>query len=101
MMEATRRIEIELPEEMAEAVRARVASGEFASESEVVATGLALLDDRDAGEDDPELDAWLRGEVVPAYEEWKAGGKKGLTADEVRASLAGRRAERRERDAAE
>jgi antitoxin ParD1/3/4 len=99
-MEATRRLEVELPEELADSVRARVESGEFADESEVVATGLALLEDRDGGEDDPELEAWLRGEVVPTYQEWKASGGKGLTADEVRASLARRRSARRP-DAAE
>jgi antitoxin ParD1/3/4 len=93
-MDATRRLEVELPEALAEGIRARVESGEFADESEVVATGLALLDDRDAEGHDPELEAWLRNDVVPAYEDWKASGEKGLTADEVRASLARRRAAR-------
>lgn len=100
-MEATRRLEIELPEELADAVRARVASGEFGSESEVVATGLKLLDDRDVDANDSDLETWLRSEVVPAYQEWKAGGEKGLTADEVQASLAKRRTERQRPDAAE
>jgi len=99
-MDATRRLEVELPESLADGVRARVESGEFADESEVVATGLALLEDRDREADDPELEAWLRREVVPAYREWKASGEKGLTADEVRASLA-RRHSRRDHDAAE
>lgn len=99
-MEATRRLEIELPETLAESVRARVESGEFADASEVVATGLALLDDRDRDGDDPEVEAWLRREVVPAYARWKAGGGKGLTADEVRESLARRRSARSS-DAAE
>lgn len=99
-MDATRRLEIELPESLADSVRSRVESGEFADESEVVATGLALLADRDRGRDDPELESWLRGEVVPAYQEWKASGEKGLTAEEVRASLAYRRAQRK-LDAAE
>jgi Arc/MetJ-type ribon-helix-helix transcriptional regulator len=99
-MDATRRLEVELPDALADSVRARVESGEFADESEVVATGLAMLEDRDREEDDPELEAWLRREVVPAYEEWKSGGQKGLTADEVRASLARRRSARHS-DAAE
>lgn len=68
--------------------------------SEVVATGLAMLADRDREAEDPELDSWLRREVVPAYEEWKASGERGFTADEVRASLARRRAARHS-DAAE
>jgi antitoxin ParD1/3/4 len=99
-MESTRRLEIELPEALADGVRARIESGEFADASEVVATGLALLEDRDREQEDPELEAWLRDEVVPAYEEWKTGGVKGLTADEVRASLARRRSARHS-DAAE
>jgi antitoxin ParD1/3/4 len=100
-MDATRRLEVELPEALADGVRARVESGEFADASEVVATGLALLEDRDRETDDPELDSWLRHEVVPAYQEWKASGERGLTADEVRASLARRRRSRRDHDAAE
>jgi antitoxin ParD1/3/4 len=99
-MDATRRLEVELPEALAESVRARVATGEFADASEVVAAGLALLEDRDREEDDPELEAWLRDQVVPVYEKWKSGGEKGLTADEVRASLARRRSARHS-DAAE
>jgi Arc/MetJ-type ribon-helix-helix transcriptional regulator len=99
-MESTRRLEVELPESLADGIRARVESGEFADESEVVAVGLALLEDRDREADDPELESWLRREVVPAYQEWKASGQKGLTADQVRASLASRRS-RRDRDPAE
>jgi len=94
-MEATRRLEIELPEDMAEAVSARVASGEFASESEVVATGLKLLDDRDADADDPELEAWLRTEVIAAYDEWKANPSGGMTLDQVNAYLDQERERRR------
>lgn len=93
-MDSTRRLEVELPEALADSVRARVEAGEFADASEVVATGLALLEDRDREESDPELEAWLRNEVVPAYDNWKSGGEKDLTADEVRASLARRRGSR-------
>lgn len=92
---------IELPEEMAGIVDARVASGRNASESEVIEEALGLLAEQDAPPEawgvsrkDPELEAWLRNEVVPAYDNWKSGGEKGLTADEVRASLARRRGSR-------
>jgi Arc/MetJ-type ribon-helix-helix transcriptional regulator len=44
-MESTRRLEIDLPTALADEVQARVESGEFADASEVVATGLALLED--------------------------------------------------------
>jgi Arc/MetJ-type ribon-helix-helix transcriptional regulator len=85
---------------LAEIVDARIASGRNASESEVIREALELLAEQDAPLEDPELEAWLRGQVVPAYEKWKSGGEKGLSADEVRASLAHRRSERRS-DAAE
>ncbi|TMJ11372.1 MAG: type II toxin-antitoxin system ParD family antitoxin [Alphaproteobacteria bacterium] len=99
-MESTRRLEVELPEVLADSVRARVDSGEFASASEVIAAGLQLLGDRDSEVDDPELEAWLSGEVAPAYRKWKGSGEKGLTVEELRASLARRRSVRHP-DAAE
>lgn len=95
-----RRLSIELSEEMAEIVDARIASGRNASETEVIQEAMELLAEQDREQEDPELEAWLRGEVVPAYEKWKSGGEKGLTADEVRASLARRRSARHS-DAAE
>lgn len=72
-MDARRRLEIELPEEMADGVRARVASGEFASESEVVRAGLELLDEQE-GEHDPEVDAQL----AAGFDAWKANPTGGM-----------------------
>ncbi|MCQ1569736.1 type II toxin-antitoxin system ParD family antitoxin [Neorhizobium galegae] len=59
-MRPNRSITISLPEDMAELVQKKVASGEFADESEVVAEGLRYLADHDAG-----IESWLRDEVVP------------------------------------
>lgn len=90
-MEATRRLSIELSEDMAEAVSARVASGEFASESEVVQEGLRLLEEQDEPLED-EVEAWL-GSTIPARVEALDAGRvptKGV--DDVRASLARRAA---------
>lgn len=98
-MDATRRLDIELPEDLAEAVRGWVESGRFASESEVVRAGLALLEEQD--EPDDEVEAWLRTEAVAAYDEWKSGKVAGLGIDEVLASLEESRAERERRNAAE
>lgn len=89
-MDATRRLEIELPEEMAEAVRAHVESGRFGSESEVVAAGLALLQDQE----DDELDDWVREEIAAGYDEWKANPTNVYTVEEVRAHLEERRQKR-------
>jgi putative addiction module CopG family antidote len=82
-MRTTRQVSITLPIEMAEAVKDRVASGEYASESEVIRDGLRALFARDQA-----LEAWLRTEVVAAYDEAKAHPERGVAADEVRARFA-------------
>ena len=91
-MDATRRLEIELPEEMAEAVRKHVESGRFANESEAVAAALMLLREQD----EDELEDSVREEVAAAYDEWKADPTGGIPIDEVSARLD----EERERRAA-
>jgi len=81
-MDATRRLEIELPEGMADGVRARVESGEFASESEVVRAGIELLDEQDEPRD-PQVDALL----AAGYDAWKANPTGGIPLKEVDARL--------------
>ncbi|AXV14714.1 type II toxin-antitoxin system ParD family antitoxin [Neorhizobium sp. SOG26] len=76
-MRPNRSITISLPEDMAELVKKKVASGEFADESEVVAEGLRYLSDRDA-----EIETWLRSEVVPVIETHDPS--KAIPIDEVR-----------------
>ncbi len=46
-MRSTQQFSITLPNEMAEAVRAKVAAGEYATESEVIRDGLRLLAEQD------------------------------------------------------
>ena len=53
-----------LPAEQAAYIDAKVASGSFASASEVVRAGLRALEERDAA-----VERWLREEVVPTYDE--------------------------------
>jgi len=87
-MEATRRLEIELPEDVADGVRARVESGEFASESDVVRAGLELLEEQ--GEvSDPETDAQL----AAGYDAWKANPTALYSMDDVDEHLRERRAQ--------
>ncbi|WP_413742166.1 type II toxin-antitoxin system ParD family antitoxin [Sodalis sp. RH15] len=82
-MRTTQQMSITLPNEMAASVKSKVASGEYASESEVIREGLRALDARDRA-----METWLREEVVPAYQALKADPSRGLSADEVRANLA-------------
>jgi Arc/MetJ-type ribon-helix-helix transcriptional regulator len=89
-MEATRRLEIELPEELAESVSAQVASGRFSSESEAVASALILQREQD----EDELEDWVREEIAAAYDEWKTNPGAVHTAEEIRAHLEERRRQR-------
>ena len=88
-MRNTQAISVTLPHDMAAMVKAKVASGEYASESEVIRDGLRTLQARDAA-----LESWLRGEVAKSYDEFAADPSSGIPADEVMARL---RASYRER----
>jgi putative addiction module CopG family antidote len=81
-MRTTRQMSITLPNEMARMVREKVASGEYASESEVIRDGLRALQARDRA-----VDSWLREQVGPAYDAMKADPSRGVSPDEVRAVL--------------
>lgn len=81
-MRTTKQLSITLPTEMAEAVKAQVASGSYASESEVIRDGLRTLFARDAA-----LEAWLRTEVVAAAQALAADPSRAVSADDVRAVL--------------
>ena len=87
-MPATRQLSITLPADMADMVHAKVASGDYASESEVVCEGLLALADRDRS-----LEDWLRTEAAAAYDEILADPSRGRSADEVLATLAADEAE--------
>ena len=77
-MRNTHPMSITLPHEMAAMVKAKVASGEYATESEVVRDGLRTLQARDAA-----LENWLRGEVARSYDELQNDPSIGIPADEV------------------
>lgn len=81
-MRSTQQFNVTLPNEMATLVRAKVASGEYASESEVIHESLCALSDREQS-----LEDWLRNEVMPAYDAYRADPSQGMTPDEVRASI--------------
>jgi len=69
---------VSLPEEHAAFIDRMVASGAYASVSEVVRAGLRALQERDAA-----VERWLRDEVVPVAAAMKADPARALTADKV------------------
>ncbi len=81
-MRSTRQLSITLPNEMAELIRAKVASGEYATESEVIRDGLRTLLARDRAMED-----WLREKVAPAYDALKADPSRGVSVEHVRGTL--------------
>ena len=68
---------------MAARVKAKVESGEYASESEVIREGLRALQARDRAIED-----WLRRDVLPIYDTMKRDAGRGRSADQIRAALA-------------
>lgn len=76
-------LSVTLPDDLADQVRAKVESGRFASESDVVIEALRTLEDRERC-----VEQWLRTEVVEAYDALAADPSRGLSLDEVRSSLA-------------
>jgi len=88
-MRNTHPISITLPHDMAAMVKAKVASGEYATESEVIRDGLRTLQARDAA-----LEKWLQEEAAKSYDELAADPESGIPACEVMARI---RASYRER----
>lgn len=82
-MRSTQQFSITLPNEMAEAVRAKVAAGEYATESEVIRDGLRVLLARDRA-----VEEWLRRDVASAYDKLKADPSRAVAVDAVKARLA-------------
>lgn len=89
-MRTTQQMSITLPNDMADAVKTKVRSGEYASESEVIRDGLRALMARDRV-----VENWLHDQVGPAYDALKADPSRAVTADQVRARLAAEHAKMR------
>ncbi len=82
-MRTTTQLSITLPNTMAEALKERVASGAYASESEVVRDGLRALFAREEA-----IETWLQAEVATAYDELRADPSRAISSEEMRAHLA-------------
>ncbi len=89
-MRTTQQMSITLPNDMADVVKAKVRAGEYASESEVIRDGLRALMARDRA-----VESWLHNQVGPAYDALKADPSRAVSADQVRARLAGEHAKTR------
>ena len=74
---------VTLPSQVAELVRAKVATGEYATECDVILEGLNVLLARD-----DLVEHWLQDEVGPAYDALKADPSRAVSAVDVRATLA-------------
>jgi antitoxin ParD1/3/4 len=82
-MRTTQQFSVTLTHDMAQLVRGKVESGEYASESEVLRDGLRALQLQERA-----LESWLRDRVAPAFDAMKADPSRAVSADKVRASLA-------------
>ncbi len=89
-MRTTQQLSITLPNDMADVVKTKVRTGEYASESEVIRDGLRALIARDRA-----VESWLRDQVGPAYDALKADPSRAVTAAQVRTRLAAEHAKAR------
>ena len=74
-MRSTREFSITLPEELADLVKAKVRTGEYATESDVISDGLHALMERDQ-------------EVAQAYDALKNDPGRAVSLDQVRERIA-------------
>lgn len=81
-MRTTQQLSITLPNDMADLVKAKVRSGEYASESEVIRDGIRTMLARDKV-----IDNWLQTEVGAAYDRLMADPSRAVSADDVRRRL--------------
>ena len=81
-MTTTQQFSITLPNEMPDVIKAKVQTGEYATESEVIRDGLRALMARDRA-----VENWLNKQVGPTYDALKADPSRAVSTDHVRARL--------------
>ncbi|MBK6639032.1 MAG: type II toxin-antitoxin system ParD family antitoxin [Rhodocyclaceae bacterium] len=81
-MRTTQQLSVTLPKEMANTVKALVASGAYASESEVLRDGLRALLARERA-----TEQWLRTQVIPAANALAEDPTRARSLSDVRARL--------------
>ncbi|MEN9895834.1 MAG: hypothetical protein RIR97_1686 [Pseudomonadota bacterium] len=72
-MRTTQPLTITLPHEMAQMVKSKVQSGEYASESEVIRDGLRTLAMRDAA-----IEKWMANDVIPTLDALEADASRAV-----------------------
>ena len=82
-MRTTQQFSITLPKEMAHLVKTMVATGAYATESEVFRDGLRALMAREQA-----TERWLLQQVGPAYDALKADPERAVGIDQVRKRIA-------------
>ena len=82
-MRSTKQLSITLPNDLADMVKAKVQTGEYATESEVIRDGLRTLKARDRA-----VESWLNGQVASAYDAHKADPTRTVTVEHIRTRLA-------------
>lgn len=87
-MAAVEKRTVSLPEEHAAYLDRMVASGAYASASEVVRAGLRALQERDAA-----VERWLNTEVATAYDAMEADPSRARSIDDVFDAIRARHAE--------
>ena len=78
-----------LPTDQAGYIDALVASGTYASGSEVVRAGLRALQERDAA-----IESWLQAEVLSVYDAMRADPSRAIPAEQVFATIRARHADK-------
>ena len=73
---------VSLPAEQSHYIDQLVASGSYASASEVIRAGVRALQERDAA-----VERWLREDVALVYDAMQADPGRGLAAEDVFASI--------------
>jgi antitoxin ParD1/3/4 len=86
-MRTTQQFSITLPNDMADIIEDKIASGAYASVSEVMRDGVRALLERDAA-----VDRWLRDEVLAGHAEYIADPSKGIAAKDVLRLIKAKRA---------
>jgi antitoxin ParD1/3/4 len=86
-MAAKHSLNITLPQDVADLVETKVASGEYSDASAVIDESLRYLAERDAS-----IERWLIEDVAPTYDRMKSNPERGLSPDDVRRRLDARAA---------